>query len=89
MCFSETCSKVYVGKYLCDAFHIQNGLEQGEPLSLLLFDLTFEYSVKKAQENREGLELNGIHQLGIYADDVNLLGENVNIMKKNKSSVRY
>jgi hypothetical protein len=30
MCLNETHSKVCIGKHLCDAVHIQNGLKQGD-----------------------------------------------------------
>jgi hypothetical protein len=34
-------------------------------------------TIRKVQENQVGLKLNGTHQLLAYADDVNLLGDNV------------
>jgi hypothetical protein len=33
------------------------------------------------------MELNGIHQLLIYADDVSLLGDSINTIKENKETI--
>jgi hypothetical protein len=48
----------------------------------LLINLPLENRTRKNLENQGGLELNGIHHLLIYADDVNLLVENINTINK-------
>jgi hypothetical protein len=69
---------------MSDAFPIQISLEQGDALSPLLFNFVLEYSVRTVEENLEGLESNGTHELVLCADniDILILGENKKNIKK-------
>jgi hypothetical protein len=43
--------------------------------------------MRKVQKNQVGLKLNRTHQFLAYADDVNVLGDNLDTMKRNTETV--
>jgi hypothetical protein len=72
---------------LSHSFSIRNGLKQGD-LSPLLFNFASEYAIRKVQENQVGLKLNGTHQNLSYADNVNLLGDNIDTINKITETIK-
>ena len=53
----------------------------------LLFNFALEYAKRRAQLNVNGLKLNGTHQLLVYADDINILGGSVHMVKENAEAL--
>jgi hypothetical protein len=88
MCLNETYSTMCTGKYQSDKFPVQNGLKQGVTLLLVLFNFAVEYTIRRLQESQEGLKSNETHQCLAYADDDNIVGENIDTTKKNTGFIR-
>jgi hypothetical protein len=71
-------------KFFSDNFSTQNGLKRGDTFSPLLFNFALEYTIAKVQDIQVGLKLIWTHQLLANADDVNLLGDNIDTIKKHR-----
>jgi phage terminase Nu1 subunit (DNA packaging protein) len=83
MCLNENYSTARIGKYQSDKFSIQNCLKKGEALSTTFFNFALEYVFRRVQWNQDGLKLNVTHQLCVHGDEVNIVGENIDTIKKN------
>jgi hypothetical protein len=45
-------------------------------------------AIRRVEENWEGLKLSGTHRILGYADDVNIVGENINTIQKNTKACK-
>ena len=60
----------------CSSFPIENGLK-------LLFNFALEYAIRKVQETNLGLDMYDTHQVLAYADDVDLIGDDIRTIERN------
>ena len=88
MCLNETHSRGQIQKNLSDMFPINNVSKQ-DVLSPLLFTFAVEYAIRRVQVNQDGLKLNDTHQLLVYADDVNILGESKHTTEKKTEALVF
>jgi hypothetical protein len=51
------------------------------------FNIALECDIKKVQENQVGLKLNGTHHLLAYVEDVNLLGDYIETINRNRETL--
>ena len=83
VCIHDNKGRVRVTNELSNPFEIREGLKQGDALSPLLFNLVLEYVIRYVQESKTGVTLNGTTQVLAYADDLDILGDNEEIVKEN------
>jgi hypothetical protein len=63
--FQRKHSKVRIGEHLPDEFSFHYRLKLEDVLTTLLFDFALENVTSNDQENKDGLELKGEHQLAV------------------------
>ena len=72
---------------MSEMFPVKNGLNQGDALSLLLFNFALEYTIRRFQVSQDCFKLNGTHQLLVYTHDVIKFGGSIPTVKKNTEAL--
>jgi len=53
----------------------------------MLLKFALKCSIRRVQVNQDDLKLNGTHRLLAYADDVNIMGGSIHIVKENAEAL--
>ena len=75
------------GQKFDDTFPIKNGLKQGDSLLSLLLNFALKYAIRRVQVNQDGLKLNDMNKLLVYAADDNILGGSTHTIKKSTEAL--
>jgi hypothetical protein len=86
MCLNENYSKVHICKHF-SYISYSKWSKTNRCFIAIAFQLCFRICHAECQENQVGLKLYGTHHLLVYADDINLLGDNIDIIKKNTETL--
>lgn len=84
MSLNETCNKV---RNICLIHFLSLRFETSKCLFTIDFQRCFTIRRQEGPRNKGGSELNGTHQLVIYAHDVSLSDENINIINRNTEAL--
>jgi hypothetical protein len=76
-----------VCKHFSDSFPIQNGLKQGDGVITTAFQLCFRICRYEGPEKPGGTEIEWDTSASDLADDMNLLGDNIETIKKNTETL--
>src|SRR6201990_1734370 len=76
-------ARVRIRNNLSEIFETMDGLRQGDPLATLLFNIVLEKIVRNSTVETSGTIYRKTSQLLGYADDLDMVGRNVDIVKEN------
>ena len=83
MTLSHVRAKVRVRNNLSESFEALEGLRQGDGLAALFFNIVLEKVIRESNVETSGTIFRKLSQLLGYADDLDLIGRNVDIVKDN------
>jgi hypothetical protein len=64
-------------------------LKEGDALSPLLFNFASGYAIRRVRVKQEGLKLNGVHQVLVYADDINISVRSIRTTNEYTNALRF
>jgi len=77
-----TTAKVKIKNELSESFHIRNGLRQGDALACILFNITLEKTIHKANISQRGNIFYKSVQILAYANDIDIISRSLKSLQE-------